>query len=89
MGDFNIDVSTTGLRNSVHARSLIDISSSYFFRPIIDKPTRVTLNSASVIDNIFSNSVNGNFNYGGIITTDISDHYPVFCITSFNNNSNN
>ena len=47
--------------------------------PLITRPTRVTANSATLIDNIFTNNFNGdNWSAQGVLVTDISDHYPVF-----------
>ena len=49
-----------------------------YFTPLITKPTRVTSNTATLIDNIFTNSGRNSFN--GILLSDISDHFPIFCI---------
>ena len=51
---------------------------SHAFTPLITKPTRVTSNTATLIDNIFTNSSRNSFN--GILLSDISDHIPIFCI---------
>ena len=48
--------------------------------PTIDKPTRVHNNSATLIDNIFTNNVQEEIISGNIIS-DISDHFTQFCIT--------
>ena len=47
--------------------------------PIIDKPTRVHRESATLIDNIFTNSLD-NLVLSGNIITDLSDHFSQFCI---------
>ena len=54
--------------------------------PLIDKPTRVTCHSATIIDNIFSNASDiANTSRSGILRLSISDHYAVFCVnTSIN-----
>jgi len=52
------------------------------FYPIITKPSRITNRSASLIDNIMTNSMT-NPHSAGLLVTDISDHLPVFCITDF------
>ena len=44
------------------------------------RPTRVTYNTATLVDNIFTNSSRNSFN--GIILSDISDHFPIFCINT-------
>ena len=53
------------------------------FIPHINKPTRITTTSATVIDNIYSNYILGTNNYHshGIIYTDISDHLPIPLLT--------
>ena len=52
---------------------------SFSFIPTIDKPTRVYNNSATLIDNIFTNKVDVKITSGNIIS-DISDHYSQFCV---------
>ena len=52
---------------------------SCHFIPTIDKPTRVHRNSATLIDNIFTNSPEQYIVSGNIIS-DISDHFTQFCI---------
>ena len=50
---------------------------------LIDKPTRVTRHSATVIDNIYSNASGiATTCRSGILHLTISDHYPVFCINN-------
>ena len=51
------------------------------FYPLISKPTRITNISATLIDNIFVNYVD-ECHKCGILFTDLSDHQPVFQITS-------
>ena len=73
-GDFNFDLlkyeengSTLNFINSLSSISLI---------PVITKPTRITDQTATLIDNIFiSNPINFS---SGIIISDISDHFPTF-----------
>ncbi|ESN98056.1 hypothetical protein HELRODRAFT_177287 [Helobdella robusta] len=50
------------------------------FHALINLPTRVTTSSASVLDNILTNQ-NG-FHQAGVVIADLSDHYPVFCLTN-------
>ena len=51
------------------------ISSNYY--PVITRLTPVTQISCNLIDNIFSNRVD-EIDSTGVITTNISDHYPIF-----------
>ena len=52
-------------------------------------PTRVTKDTCTLIDNIFTNniSINDNF-FNGIFTADITDHYILFHIIKSNNDKN-
>ena len=77
MGDFNINL----LNEDVHAptNDFINIMSSHSLYPSITKPTRITPNSATLIDNIFTNS--NTYQTSGIIVADVSDHLPVFIST--------
>ena len=58
--------------------------------PVITKPTRVTSTSAALIDNIFvSNKLQHCIN-GGVIVTDLSDHFPcILTVTDFNQSNTN
>ena len=78
LGDFNIDL----LKSETCSYSqsfLLSLQSCYLF-PTIDKPTRVYNNSATLIDNIFTNNPVSGICSGNIVS-DISDHYSQFCIT--------
>ena len=48
--------------------------------PLINKPTRITEDSATIIDNIITNNLKGN-TISGILINDIRFHLPVFVIT--------
>ena len=74
-GDFNIDV----LKSAAHnfSKSFFDLLYSYGMFPMIDKPTRVTSYSATLIDNIFTNCFSNN-SRSGILYNDITDHLPIF-----------
>ena len=73
-GDFNSDLLKIDKSNNY--KRFCDLMSSYGFFPNILLPTRVTENSATIIDNIFSN-INNPIISGNIIT-DFSDHYTQF-----------
>lgn len=47
--------------------------------PTITKPSRITVNSATIIDNIYTNYLEGKL-LSGILINDITDHLPVFVI---------
>ena len=46
------------------------------FIPLPNRPTRVTSQSATIIDHLNSNNSNAMFQ--GILVTDVTDHYPIF-----------
>ena len=67
--------------------NFIETFASFCFKPLITKPTRINSNCStfSLLDNIFSNVCN--VGTSGIIVSDVSDHFPVFYISSFRTNS--
>ena len=79
LGDFNIDLLKYDTNS--HINDFINTTLAHSFIPKIDKPTRITHNTATIIDNIITNSTTTN-SVTGIFVTDISDHFPIFHITS-------
>jgi len=75
-GDFNIDL----LKAESHAPTadFINCIFSHSFYPVINKPTRVTETSATLIDNIFTNFGNAYKHVPSILCSDISDHLPIY-----------
>ena len=55
MGDFNLDLWMHG--NNNRTQEFLEIFMSGSFLPLISKPTRVANNSATLIDNIFCNTL--------------------------------
>lgn len=51
------------------------------FIPLINRPTRITKKSATLIDHIITNTSFTSINKSGIIKTDVSDHFPIYTIT--------
>ena len=77
MGDVNIDL----MRYSLHRKTsdFLDTMYANGFIPLINRPTRVTSQSATIIDHLYSNNLNvSNAMFQGILVTDITDHYPIF-----------
>ena len=72
-GDFNIDL----LKYEEHVGSAKCIDTMYSNRlyPLIDKPIRITQQSATLIDNMNHDII------CGLLIDDISDHLPVFSIS--------
>ena len=84
LGDFNIDL--LGVNNSGVPGEFLDIIYSSFFNPLIGKPTRITINTATLIDNIFTNVFDDKTAcINGLLCADISDHIPIFHIHKLSN----
>ena len=79
MADWNLDL----MKHHKHDKTseFLDIMFSRAFFPLISRPTRITSNTASLIDNIFTNDVT-NCAVSGLLFTDISDHLPIFSISN-------
>ena len=77
LGDYNINL----LNYANHARTsdFVDLMHSFSFISLINRPTRITSNPATLIDNIFVNKPNLS-SFQGILVTDISDHLPIIYI---------
>ena len=78
MGDFNLDL--LNLSSHPPTEEFLEINLSHSVIPMITKPTRITSSSATLIDNIFTNSVNASKCLKCIVPLDISDHYPIVYI---------
>ena len=79
LGDYNLDLLSYSIHNPT--AGFIDMMYSNSYMPLINKPTRVTNQSMTLIDNIYTNCTHNNIERG-IFFTDISDHLPIFCIVS-------
>ena len=78
MGDFNINI--INHENHLATAEFMETIYSQFMLPFITKPTRIAGNSATLIDNIFSNNISNNGFFNGLLVTDVSDHLPIFTI---------
>ena len=77
ISDYNINLLNSSTHE--HTGEFVDILYSNEFLPLISRPTFISSNSATLIDNIMTNCLdNLNSSINGILVTDISDHYPVF-----------
>ena len=64
---------------TVRQQMFLDIMCSNGFIPLINRPTRVTSETATNIDHIYSNDLNVTRTTAqSILVTDITDHYPIF-----------
>ena len=86
MGDFNIDL--LKFESCSYSKELLELTQSFSLLPAVDKPTRVYGNSATLIDNIFSNNLENSLICGNIVT-DTTDHFTQVCIVATHPNSLN
>ena len=85
-GDFNIDLLKSDVCEYSN-RFCEQLFTSSFF-PLINKPTRITQHTATLIDNIFTNDLDQiESSINGLIYSDISDHLPIFHLASLSSNT--
>ena len=77
LGDSNLDL--LKIESSSYSHDFLMSLQSCYLLPTIDKPSRVSRTSATLIDNIFVNIPN-QVSISGNIISDISDHFSQFCI---------
>ena len=73
VGDFNLNLLDHRANTKVK---------DYLNLTFINKPTRVTKANATLIDHILTNDFLDTASSTGIVKSDISDHFPIFLITS-------
>ena len=74
MGDFNANLLKYDTDSFVHEFYGTLLTSSFI--PLISKPTRMSEQSSTLIDNIFTNM--HPFPHAGVVISDITDHFPIF-----------
>lgn len=77
LGDFNFNLLNFDSHSDTN--EFLNILGSFFFSPHILQPTRITDHTATLIDNIFLNSVS-HHTISGNLTYDLTDHLPNFII---------
>ena len=85
LGDTNCDLTTKQADQRIdndtrHVTSLYELFS---FNQLIKEPTRVTLDTSSIIDHIATTRAR-NIVKSGVHEVSMSDHYMVYCIRKFN-----
>ena len=75
-GDFNLNLLLVNRNQHVGYFFENTLSRGYF--PRITLPTRISLPSATLIDNIYSNGIINDIDKSGILVNDISDHKIIF-----------
>src|SRR6218665_2729063 len=78
LGDFNLNL----LKAEAHqeTENFLNLLYMHCFYPLIDKPTRITPETSTLIDNIFTNVHPSCIQNASIWITDILDHLPVCCL---------
>ena len=81
-GDSNINV--LDYESNKKVQHFLSSMSQYNMIPTINRPIRVTKNTATAVDHIITNAVISGFQHrSGIIKTDISDHFlKVFALST-------
>ena len=84
VGDLNLDL----IKHSTDSacRDLIDMSAAKGFAQVVSRPTRITDHSATLIDHVYTNSLDATMSCN-IITFDISDHLAVHTKAKLANNT--
>ena len=77
LGDFNVNL--LNAKDEPESSAFLDTLGSNLILPQILLPTRITEDSQTLIDNIFS-TASDTLNFSGNICFSISDHLPQFCI---------
>ena len=87
IGDININIFS--INNAKYACDYRNMLASNGYFPLITLPTRVNDVSSTLIDHLITNDHKKSI-FPGIIKTDLTDHYPIFCsINSFTFNKLN
>ena len=74
----NLNINVLDYESNKKVQHFLSSMFQYNMIPPINKPTRVTRNTATAIDHIITNTViSGIQQRSGIIKTDISDHFPI------------
>ena len=80
-GDFNLDILK---HNTNHGtKYFLDTIYSLGLYPLIDRPSRITNHSSTLIDNIFTNAKEYT-NVSGLLINYITDHLPIFAFCDIN-----
>ena len=81
LGDSNIDLLKFETFEPAH--TYLNVYTEHNFAPLISRPTRITSNTATLIDHIFSNSCH-KVTRSGVIMLDISDHLATYATVLLN-----
>lgn len=83
--DQNLDL--IKLDTQTHIQEFLDMNYSNGILPVIDKPTRVTHQTATLIDNIYCTDMG--LYESGVLRSYITDHFPIFYLFGGQNKKKN
>ena len=78
-GDLNLNL--IDYQSNAKVRNFVNLIFQHSLVLIVNKPTGVTKNNATLTDYIITNSFTYRENLTGILKTYISDHFPIFTIS--------
>ena len=69
----------------METNNVIDQLYIHGLQPLITRPTRITRDTKTLIDNMFTTYLNSHrpSKQSGILMNDISDHLPVYIVTRY------
>ena len=79
-GDFNIDLMKYETYNGT--KRCLDFMYGLGLHPLIDRPSRITTHSCTLIDNICTKQINYSIR-SGLLINDITDHLPIFALCNY------
>ena len=79
VGDLNLNL--IDYQSNAKVRNFVNLIFEHCLAPIVNKPTRVTENNATLTDYIITNSFIDQENLTGISKLGISDHFPIVTIS--------
>ena len=85
LGDTNYDLTPKQAEQPKdnNSKNMLDLYDLFSFKQLTDRPTRVTLTTSSVIDQIATTRAR-NMVKSGVYEVSLSDHYMAYCIRKFN-----
>ena len=79
VGDTNLNL--IDYETNIKVKNYLNLLFQKNFIPVINKPTTISRNNATIIDHININNCLSNDMHSGFISADISDHFPIFLIS--------
>lgn len=85
LGDTNCDFSEKAPNqpSDNNAKHMSDLYELFSLKQLIEEPTRVTLDTSTIIDHVATTCIR-NIVKSGVHKVSLSDHYMVFCVRKYN-----